>query len=124
MKSCSRALGQRFTGFAADNFHSVASPGVFERIVFRYGLAVLYVALLALLMSWFSSSRRRAEQSLSQARRELETKVEERTAKLSLANEELQTEIGERKSAEEKLQRSKAFLSEGQRISHTGSWSW
>src|SRR5205823_5164947 len=29
-----------------------------------------------------------------------------------------------RKSAEEKLQRSKAFLSEGQRISHTGSWSW
>ncbi len=213
MKSSSRALGQRFTGFAADNFHSVASPGVFERIVFRYGLAVLsvaialgvklillhfnfpyplstsfllaiaitfwyagtgpgilsvllsfiafaffvlpyqvdyrivlpdgstkpvyvsgvnashiqyffYFALLALLMSWFSSSRRRAEQSLSQARRELETKVEERTAKLSLANEELQTEIGERKSAEEKLQRSKAFLSEGQRISHTGSWSW
>ncbi len=50
--------------------------------------------------------------------------MEERTAKLSLANEELQTEIGERKSAEEKLQRSKAFLSEGQRISHTGSWSW
>src|SRR6266576_4978514 len=83
-----------------------------------------YFALLALLMSWFSSSRRRAEQSLSQARRELETKVEDRTAKLSLANEELQTEIGERKSAEEKLQRSKAFLSEGQRISHTGSWSW
>src|SRR6266478_4504310 len=83
-----------------------------------------YFALLALLMSWFSSSRRRAEQSLSQARRELETKVEERTAKLSLANEELQTEIGERKSAEEKLQRSEAFLSEGQRISHTGSWSW
>jgi len=213
MKSSSTALGQRFTGFAADNFHSVASPGVFERIIFRYGLAVLsvaialgvklillyfnfpyplstsfllaiaitfwyagtgpgilsvflsflafalfvlpnqvdyrivlpdgstkpvyvsgvtashiqyffYFALLALLMSWFSSSRRRAEQSLSQARRELETKVEERTAKLSLANEELQTEIGERKSAEEKLQRSKAFLSEGQRISHTGSWSW
>jgi len=213
MKSSSRALGQRFSGFAADNFHSVASPGVFERIVFRYGLAVLsvaialgvklillhfnfpyplstsfllaiaitfwyagtgpgilsvllsfvafalfvipnqvdyrivlpdgsskpvyvsgvtashiqyffYFALLALLMSWFSSSRRRAEQSLSQARSELETKVEERTAKLSLANEELQTEIGERKSAQEKLQRSKAFLSEGERISHTGSWSW
>src|SRR6476646_10076741 len=32
-----------------------------------------YFALLALLMSWFSSSRRRAEQSLSQARRELQT---------------------------------------------------
>ena len=83
-----------------------------------------YFALLALLMSWFSSSRRRAEQSLSQARRELETKVEERTAKLSHANEELQAEIIERRSAEEKLRRSEAFLTEGQRISHTGSWSW
>ena len=83
-----------------------------------------YFALLALLMSWFSSSRRRAEQSLSQARRELETKVEERTAKLSRTNEELQTEIIERKSAEDKLRRSEAFLTEGQRISHTGSWSW
>src|SRR5437016_13219702 len=192
MKSSSTALGRRSSDLAADNFHSVASPGVFERIIFRYGLAVLsvaialgvklillyfnfpyplstsfllaiaitfwyagtgpgilsvflsflafaffvlpyqvdyrivlpdgstkpvyvsgvnashiqyffYFALLALLMSWFSSSRRRAEQSLSQARRELETKVEERTAKLSLANKELQTEIGERKSAEEKL---------------------
>jgi PAS domain S-box-containing protein len=213
MKSSSTALGQRFTGFAANNFHSVESPDVFERIVFRYGLAALsvaialgvklillhfnfpyplstsfllaiaitfwyagtgpgilsvllsfvafalfvipnqvdyriilpdgstkpvyvsgvtashiqyffYFALLALLMSWFSSSRRRAEQSLSQARRELETKVEERTAKLSRTNEELQTEIIERKSAEEKLRRSEAFLTEGQRISHTGSWSW
>src|SRR5437879_12220646 len=45
MKSSSTALGQRFTGFSADNFHSVASPGVFERIIFRYGLAVLSVAI-------------------------------------------------------------------------------
>src|SRR3981081_3795950 len=75
-------------------------------------------------MSWFSSSRRRAERLLSQARDELETKVGERTAKLSNANEELQTEVIERKSAEEKLRHSEAFLTEGQRISHTGSWSW
>src|SRR5207245_8841761 len=45
MKSSPTALGQRFTGFSADNFHSVASPGVFERIIFRYGLAVLSVAI-------------------------------------------------------------------------------
>src|SRR3984893_12095712 len=83
-----------------------------------------YFAVVALLMSWFSSSRRRAERLLSQARDELETKVGERTAKLSRANEELQTEVVERKSAEEKLRRSEAFLTEGQRISHTGSWSW
>src|SRR5207248_5778697 len=83
-----------------------------------------YFAVVALLMSWFSSSRRRAERLLNQARDELEIKIEERTAKLSRANEELQSEIIERKSAEEKLRRSKAFLTEGQRISHTGSWSW
>ena len=33
-------------------------------------------------------------------------------------------DVTERKSAEEKLRRSEAFLAEGQRISHTGSWSW
>jgi PAS domain S-box-containing protein len=33
-------------------------------------------------------------------------------------------DITERKRAQEKLMRSEAFLAEGQRISHTGSWSW
>src|SRR5437899_6236996 len=213
MKSSSRALGQRFTGFAADNFQLGVPQSVLRGTAFGYGLAFLsvaaalavklialhfgfpypvsssflaaiaitfwfggtgpgilavllsfvafgyfvlpnqidyritlpdgstkavymsattshhlsyfaYFAVVALLMSWFSSSRRRAERLLTQARDELETKVGERTAKLSRANEELQTEIIERKSAEEKLRRSKAFLTEGQRISHTGSWSW
>ncbi|PYL42785.1 MAG: hypothetical protein DME29_08265, partial [Verrucomicrobia bacterium] len=55
---------------------------------------------------------------------ELEAKVEERTAKLSRANEELHREIIERENAEQKLRHSEAFLTEGQRISYTGSWSW
>jgi PAS domain S-box-containing protein len=33
-------------------------------------------------------------------------------------------DITERKQAEAELQRSEAFLAEGQRISHTGSWDW
>ena len=33
-------------------------------------------------------------------------------------------DITERKRAEEKLQRSEAYLAEAQRLSHTGSWSW
>ena len=33
-------------------------------------------------------------------------------------------ERAERKQAEERLRRSEAFLAEGQRISHTGSWGW
>jgi PAS domain S-box-containing protein len=65
-----------------------------------------YFALVALLMSWFSSSRRRAERSLGQARSELETKVEERTAKLSELNENLLGEIAERKQAEGALRES------------------
>jgi PAS domain S-box-containing protein len=85
----------------------------------------------ALVISSWSNARKRAENRLREseselrkARSELEAKVEERTAKLSRANEELQSEIIERKSAEEKLRSSEGFLAEGQRISHTGSWSW
>src|SRR6266404_7452160 len=64
----------------------------------------------ALVISSWSTARKRVENRLREsehelrnARNELEAKVEERTAKLS---------------------RSEAFLTEGQRISHTGSWSW
>jgi PAS domain S-box-containing protein len=91
---------------------------------------VAFLASALIISSW-STARQRAEKrlrdsesELRKARNDLEAKVEERTAKLSHANEELQSEIIERKSAEEKLRRSKAFLAEGQRISHTGSWSW
>jgi PAS domain S-box-containing protein len=85
----------------------------------------------ALLISLWSTARKHAENrlrdseyQLRKARDELEAKVQERTAKLSRANEELQREVIERKAAEEKLRRSEAFLTEGQRISHTGSWTW
>ena len=85
----------------------------------------------ALVISSWSTARKRSENRLREseselrkARNELEAKVEERTAKLLRANEELQNEIAERNSAEEKLRRSEGFLAEGQRISHTGTWSW
>jgi signal transduction histidine kinase len=66
----------------------------------------VYFAVVALLMSWFSSSRRRAERLLSQARGELELKVEERTTELRQVNEELRAEITERKRAEDALRAS------------------
>src|SRR5438876_6895039 len=55
---------------------------------------------------------------------ELDQSVAQRTSQLLAANQELEKEIAERKRAEEKLRGSEAFLTEGQRISHTGSWSW
>src|SRR5881392_471283 len=91
-------------------------------------VAFLFSALV--ISSWSSARKRnenrlrKSESELRQARNELEAKVAERTAKLSRANEELHREIIERENAEQKLRHSEAFLTEGQRISHTGSWSW
>jgi len=69
-----------------------------------------YFALVALVMSWFSSSRRRAEHLLMQARNELELKVEARTAKLSNLNEKLHAEINERTLAEDQLHQTEQRL--------------
>src|SRR6266403_206794 len=38
--------------------------------------------------------------------------------------EALREQLKERRRAEEELRRSEAYLAEGQRISHTGSWGW
>src|SRR2546430_6251785 len=91
-------------------------------------VAFLFSALV--ISSWSSARKRnenrlrKSESELRQARNELEAKVEERTAKLSRANEELHREIIERENAEQKLRHSEAFLTEGQRLSHAVSWRW
>src|SRR3984893_5799133 len=102
----------------------ILEPKFAFSFTFRDAVHLAVFLFSALLISSWRAGRRRAERALEGARDELEKKVGERTAKLSRANEELQTEVIERKSAEEKLRRSEAFLTEGQRISHTGSWSW
>ncbi len=56
--------------------------------------------LSALLISWLSARRKRAETALRQARDELEARVYERTAELTRTNEQLQAEIAERTRAE------------------------
>jgi PAS domain S-box-containing protein len=37
---------------------------------------------------------------------------------------QINTDVTERRRAEQNLRRSEAFLAEGQRLSHTGSWGW
>jgi PAS domain S-box-containing protein len=73
-------------------------------------LYLFYFALVAFLMSWFSSSRRRSERLLIQARNELEMKVEQRTAKLSQLNDDLVGEIAERTLAEDQLRQAEQRL--------------
>lgn len=58
----------------------------------------------ALLVSSWSAARKRAEQALQRTRDELETKVQERTAKLSKLNDELLDQIKERALAQDQLQ--------------------
>jgi two-component system sensor kinase FixL len=76
---------------------------------FRFDLShvpsLLVFFLSALLVSSWSSVRRRAETLLRQARDEMDVKVQERTADLEKTNEQLQTEVAERKRAEEVLQK-------------------
>src|SRR5258705_2663967 len=89
-------------------------PGETERLLLRVAANQAAIGLQEARL--LSEQKRVAE--------ELDQSVAQRTSQLLAANEELQKEIAERKWAEEKLRRSKAFLTEGQRISHTGSWSW
>ena len=81
-------------------------------------------SVLAILITALSEARHRAERSLLGARDELETKVRERTAELQRSNQQLRDEVAERKRVEEDVRRNEAFLAEGQRLSHTGSWTW
>jgi PAS domain S-box-containing protein len=62
-----------------------------------------FCTFCALAVGWVSAVRRRAEQELRQAREELEAKVVERTAS---------------------LRRSESYLTETQKLTHTGSWAW
>lgn len=61
-------------------------------------------AVLALLGGWASATRRKAEDSLQQARDELEVRVQERTAQLQRTNERLQSEIAERRLVEKAVE--------------------
>src|SRR6202795_4187326 len=80
---------------------------------------LLIFMVSALFVGSLSVAQRRATESLRSARDDLEVTVQE----LQNANEALQAESRERKSAEESLRRSEGYLAEAQRLSHTGSWA-
>lgn len=77
-------------------------------------------ALGALFVSWITGCQRRAEAALEQARRELERKVQERTAELRRTNEKLQNEIVEHRRADEALHDMQAQLFRVSRVNMMG----
>jgi two-component system, LuxR family, sensor kinase FixL len=66
--------------------------------------------ILAGLVSWLSSGRKKAERSLQQANAELENRVLERTRELTKSKEALEMEIKERRQAEEQVREKAALL--------------
>lgn len=94
--------------FVASEHQRAASP-----------LDALYVAqfsLPALLTCWFVKKRKEAETAITEARDQLETKVEQRTVELRQTNKQLQSEMVERKRAEQTVHRTQADLAHLTRV--------
>ena len=72
--------------------------------------------LPALLNGWFTKKRKEAETALKDARDHLDAKVQERTAQLLRSNEQLESEIAERKRAEEAVHKTQADLAHLTRV--------
>jgi PAS domain S-box-containing protein len=88
-----------------------AKPAEIPRFVI-FTLSALFVGLIC-------AAQRSATESLRRARDGLKETVQD----LQKTNDTLQAESRERKQAEAKLHQSEAYLSEAQRLSHTGSWA-
>jgi C4-dicarboxylate-specific signal transduction histidine kinase len=72
--------------------------------------------LPALLSGWFTKKRKEAETALKEARDHLDAKVQDRTAQLRRTNEQLESEIAERKRAEEAVHKTQADLAHLTRV--------
>ena len=70
-----------------------------------------------------TAGHKQAKAEIKRLNEELEQRVLERTGQLTALNRELTKEVLQRQRAEEALQRSEAYLAEGQRLTSTGSWA-
>jgi signal transduction histidine kinase/PAS domain-containing protein len=70
-----------------------------------------------------TAGHKQAKAEIKRLNEELEQRVLERTSQLTAVNTELTKEVLQRQRAEEALLRSEAYLAEGQKLTHTGSWA-
>jgi len=93
-----------------DGEHIVAVAGVGNKSL-PYNESDVRQLTLLMQGMWRLLQRRQADQSLREAREQLELRVQERTAELARTNEELKQEIAERKRAEKETEDSRALYS-------------
>jgi C4-dicarboxylate-specific signal transduction histidine kinase len=74
----------------------------------------------AFFISWLTSDQKRAKESISKARDELDGRVKERTADLKNANQQLQLEIAERKATEQRFLEAQTEIARIARITTMG----
>jgi PAS domain S-box-containing protein len=84
------------------------------------GPRLLIFAVSAFFVSSLGVAQRRSTESLRRARDQLKGTVQD----VQKINDALQRESSERKRADEKLLKNQGYLSEAQRLSHTGSFGW
>src|ERR1700738_2674988 len=84
------------------------------KLSFSFGLQdiphLVTFLFTALLVSYWSNTRARAERALRQARGDLEARVKERTVDLTRSNEQLRCEIAERERSENSLREHASLL--------------
>jgi PAS domain S-box-containing protein len=103
------------------NFHPLAPLHTLQ-LSAEDGPRLLVFVLSAFSIAWLSGKQKRSEESLREARDQLELKVQERTAELRRINRELRAENAERKTAEEALLSSEARLKHALAVAHLGSF--
>src|SRR6202048_14136 len=84
------------------------------KLSFSFGLQdiphLVTFLFTALLVSYWSNTRGRAERALRQARDKLEARVKERTVDLTRSNEQLRSEVAERERSEHRLREHASLL--------------
>jgi signal transduction histidine kinase len=114
----------RHRSFDAEDLRLLESMGRFASAAYQ---AVQSIDALRLEVA----AREKAESEVRELANALESQVRVRTRELQgstrelvRANQKLEREIRERKRIEKDLRRSEAFLTEGQHLSRTGTFSW